>query len=170
MIYYTSDLHIGHENIIRLCKRPYSNDREMSVDLIRRWNNKVTTNDTIYILGDMFFKYEDIEVVKTILKQLNGKKILIKGNHDNFLNQIKWQDYFSAVKDVMKIKDNGRDVILMHYPIEEWDGFFRGTYHLYGHVHNNDNGLRKIERRYNVGIDVNDFEPKTLDELIERNK
>lgn len=170
MIYYTSDLHIGHENIIRLCKRPYSNDREMGVDLIKRWNNKVTTNDTVYILGDMFFKYEDIEVVKTILKQLNGKKILIKGNHDNFLNQIKWQDYFSAVKDIMKIKDNGRDVILMHYPIEEWDGFFRGSYHLYGHVHNSDNGLRKIDRRYNVGVDVNDFEPKSLDELIERNK
>ena len=105
----------------------------------------------------MFFKYEDIEVVNTILKQLNGKKILIKGNHDNFLNQIKWQDYFSAVKDTMKIKDNGRDVVLMHYPIEEWDGFFRGSYHIYGHVHNSDNGLRKIDRRYNVGVDVNDF-------------
>lgn len=170
MIYYTSDLHIGHENIIRLCKRPYSNDREMGVDLIRRWNNKVTANDTVYILGDMFFRYEDIEVVKTTLKQLNGKKILIKGNHDNFLNQIKWQDYFSTVKDIMKIKDNGRDVVLMHYPIEEWDGFFRGSYHLYGHVHNSDNGLRVIDRRYNVGVDVNDFEPKTLDELIERNK
>ena len=170
MIYYTSDLHIGHENIIRLCKRPYSNAREMGVDIIKKWNNKVTPNDTVYILGDMFFKYEDIEVVNTILKQLNGKKILIKGNHDNFLNQIKWQDYFSAVKDTMKIKDNGRDVVLMHYPIEEWDGFFRGSYHLYGHVHNSDNGLRKIDRRYNVGVDVNDFEPKTLDELIERNK
>ena len=170
MIYYTSDLHIGHENIIRLCKRPYSNDREMGVDLIRRWNNKVTANDTVYILGDMFFRYEDIEVVKTTLKQLNGKKILIKGNHDNFLNQIKWQDYFSTVKDIMKIKDNGRDVVLMHYPIEEWDGFFRGSYHLYGHVHNSDNGLRVIDRRYNVGVDVNDFEPKTLDELIEVNK
>jgi calcineurin-like phosphoesterase family protein len=58
----------------------------------------------------------------------------------------------------------------MHYPIEEWDGFFRGSYHLYGHVHNNDNGLRIIDRRYNVGVDVNDFEPKTLDELIEVNK
>ena len=170
MIYYTSDLHIGHENIIRLCKRPYSNGREMSVDLIRRWNNKVTANDTVYILGDMFFRYEDIDVVKTTLKQLNGKKILIKGNHDNFLNQIKWQDYFSTVKDIMKIKDNGRDVVLMHYPIEEWDGFFRGSYHLYGHVHNSDNGLRVIDRRYNVGVDVNDFEPKTLDELIEVNK
>lgn len=170
MIYYTSDLHLGHYNIIRLCGRPYLTLDMMNEDLIVNWNLKVKDTDTVYILGDMFFKYEDIEVVKTILKKLNGKKILIKGNHDNFLNQIRWQDYFSAVKDIMKIEDDGRAVILCHYPIEEWDGFFRGSYHLYGHVHNNDNGLRKIKKRYNVGVDVNDFEPKTLDELIERNK
>lgn len=170
MIYYTSDLHIGHENIIRLCKRPYNSTHQMNTDIIYKWNQKVKPEDTVYILGDMFFKFQDIQYVKDVLKMLNGKKILIKGNHDNFLNQIRWQDYFSAVKDVMKIKDGGRDVVLMHYPIEEWDGFFRGSYHLYGHVHNSNNGLRKIERRYNVGVDVNDFEPKNLDELIERNK
>ena len=139
----------------------------MCVDLIQRWNRKVHAQDTVYILGDMFFKYQDIEVVKTILKQLNGKKILIRGNHDNFLNQIVWKDYFSAVKDYMKISDNGREVILFHYPIEEWDGYFRGSYMLYGHVHNSDNGTVSVKKnRFNVGVDVNDFEPKTLDELI----
>ena len=170
MIYYTSDLHIGHENIIRLCKRPYSRVHQMNTDIIYKWNQKVKREDTVYILGDMFFKFQDIQYVKDVLKMLEGKKILIKGNHDHFLQQSSWRDYFDKVCDYLKIKDNGRDVILMHYPIEEWDGFFRGSYHLYGHVHNSDNGLRKIERRYNVGVDVNDFEPKTLDELIERNK
>lgn len=143
----------------------------MGVDIIQRWNRKVHPQDTVYILGDMFFKYQDIEVVKTILKQLNGKKILIRGNHDNFLNQIVWKDYFAAVKDYMKINDNGRDVILFHYPVEEWDGYFRGSYHLYGHVHNSDNGTVSVKKnRFNVGVDVNDFEPKTLDELIKRNR
>ena len=141
----------------------------MGVDLIQRWNKKVHVDDTVYILGDMFFKYQDIEVVTTILKQLNGKKILIRGNHDNFLNQIVWKDYFASVKDYMKINDSGREVILFHYPIEEWDGYFRGSYHLYGHVHNSDNGTVSIKKkRFNVGVDVNDFEPKTLDELIEK--
>ena len=171
MIYYTSDLHLGHDNIIRLCNRPYKDARTMGVDIIQRWNKKVHVEDTVYILGDMFFKYQDIDVVKTILKQLNGKKILIRGNHDNFLNQIVWKDYFASVKDYMRINDNGRDVILFHYPIEEWDGYFRGSYHLYGHVHNSDNGTVGVKKnRFNVGVDVNDFEPKTLDELINKNK
>ena len=170
MIYYTSDLHIGHENIMRLCKRPYNSTHQMNTDIIYKWNQKVKPEDTVYILGDMFFKFQDIQYVKDVLKMLKGKKILIKGNHDHFLQQLNWRDYFDKVCDYLKIKDNGRDVILMHYPIEEWDGFFRGSYHLYGHVHNSDNGLRKIDRRYNVGVDINDFEPKTLDELIERNK
>ena len=170
MIYYTSDLHLGHYNIIRLCGRPHLTLDMMNEDLILRWNLSVKDTDTVYILGDLFFKAESIESVKSMLKRLKGHKILIKGNHDGFLNQINWRDYFDKVCDYLKIKDNGRDVILMHYPIEEWDGFFRGSYHLYGHVHNSDNGLRKIDRRYNVGVDVNDFEPKTLDELIERNK
>ena len=170
MIYYTSDLHIGHENIMRLCKRPYDRIHQMNADIIYKWNQKVKPEDTVYILGDMFFKFQDIQYVKDVLKMLKGKKILIKGNHDHFLNQINRRDYFDKVCDYLKIKDNGRDVVLMHYPIEEWDGFFRGSYHLNGHVHNSDNGLRKIDRRYNAGVDVNDFEPKTIDELIKRNK
>ena len=170
MNYYISDLHFGHENIIRLCGRPYKEIYYMNNDLVYRWNQRVKHEDTVYILGDMFFKYQDIQYVKDTLNRLNGKKILIQGNHDKFLNQINWRDYFDKVCDYLKIKDNGRNVVLMHYPIEEWDGFFRGSYHLYGHVHNSDNGLRVIDRRYNVGVDVNDFEPKTLDELIERNR
>ena len=170
MIYYTSDLHIGHENIIRLCGRPHLSVESMNEDLILNWNLKVKDTDTVYILGDLFFKYKDIKDVKRILSRLNGRKILIKGNHDQFLNQLNWSDYFDKVTDYLKIKDNGREVVLFHYPIEEWDGFFRGSYHLYGHVHNSDNKLRVIDRRYNVGVDVNDFEPQTLDELIGRNK
>ena len=168
MIYYTSDQHFCHNNIIKLCNRHFNNILDMDFQLESLWNRKVRPEDTVYILGDLFFKQGNIEDVKSILNHLHSKKILIKGNHDNFLNQINWRDYFDKVCDYLKIKYNGRDVILCHYPIEEWDGFFRGSYHLYGHVHNNDNGLRKFKRRYNVGVDVNDFEPKTLDELINK--
>jgi hypothetical protein len=61
-------------------------------------------------------------------------------------------------------------VILFHYPIEEWNGYYRNSYMLYGHVHENMDGIKKHPRKFNVGVDVNDFEPKTLDELIESNK
>lgn len=172
MIYYTSDLHLCHENIIRLCNRPYKTIEEMNEDLINRWNKKVKPNDVVYVLGDFFFKQQDSKYVSSVLKRLNGEKILIKGNHDQFLKTLgNIYYYFKEVTDYKRIQDNGKQVILFHYPIEEWDGYFRGSYHLYGHVHNSDNGTVSVKKnRFNVGVDVNDFEPKTLDELIERNK
>lgn len=170
MIYYTSDLHIGHENIIRLCNRPYKTVEEMNGDLIKRWNIKVGPKDEVYILGDMFFKYTDIQQVKDILKSLNGKKHLIKGNHDKFLKQLNWRDYFESLDLYKEIDDKGRMVCMFHYPVEEWNGYYRNSYMLYGHVHDNMGDIKKHSRKFNVGVDVNDFEPKTLDELIESNK
>lgn len=168
MIYYTSDLHLFHNNIIKLCNRRYKNIEEMNINIIKKWNAKVKPEDDVYILSDMFFKYADIQQVKDILKTLNGKKHLIKGNHDKFLNQIRWQDYFEEVLCYKEINDNGRMVVLFHYPIEEWNGYYRNSYMLYGHVHNNECGIKQYPRKFNVGVDVNDFEPKTLDELIEK--
>lgn len=170
MIYYTSDLHIGHFNAIRLCNRPYVTVEAMNMDIIQKWNEKVKPNDDVYILGDMFFKYQDIQQVTNILKLLNGKKHLVRGNHDKFLNSINWRDYFEEVVFYKEIDDNGRMVILFHYPIEEWNGYYRNSYMLYGHVHDNMEEIKKHPRKFNVGVDVNDFEPKTLDELIENNK
>ena len=166
MIYYTSDLHLGHENIIRLCNRPYKNVEEMNKDIVEKWNRKVKPTDTVYILGDMFFKFQDIQYVKDTLKKLNGTKILVKGNHDKFLKSIRWQDYFENVVLYDEIADNNRMVCLFHYPVEEWNGYYRNSYMLYGHVHENMKEIKKHQRKFNVGVDVNDFEPKTLDELI----
>lgn len=170
MIYYTSDDHIGHFNILKLAHRPHKTVEEMNADIIARWNAKVGPSDDVYILGDMFFKFDDIQQVKDILKSLNGKKHLIRGNHDKFLNSINWKEYFEEVVYYKEISDNGRMVILFHYPIEEWNGFYRNSYMLYGHVHDNMDGIKKHPRKFNVGVDVNDFEPKTLDELIEENE
>lgn len=170
MIYYTSDLHFCHENIIKLCNRPFKNIEEMNEHIINKWNSKVGIKDKVYILGDVYFRCKDYKWLENNFNRLNGEKYLILGNHDSLIDTIDWYKYFKWIGNYKKIVDSGRKVILFHYPIEEWDGFFRGSYHLYGHVHNSDNGLRKIDRRYNVGVDVNDFEPKTLDELIERNK
>jgi calcineurin-like phosphoesterase family protein len=155
---------------MRLCKRPYKTVEEMNGDLIKRWNIKVGPNDDVYILGDMFFKHQDIQQVKDVLNKLNGKKHLIRGNHDKFLNSINWKEYFEEVVHYKEISDDNRMVILFHYPIEEWNGYYRNSYMLYGHVHENMKDIKKHPRKFNVGVDVNDFEPKTLDELIEANK
>ena len=79
MIYFTADTHFGHENVIRFCSRPFSCAAEMDEALIENWNSRVKGNDTVYVLGDMFFRSVNFE---EILKRLKGKKRLIVGNHD----------------------------------------------------------------------------------------
>ena len=80
MVFFTSDLHLGHRNIIRLCNRPFSSIDEMDQRLIEKWNEKVTDADTVYILGDLMFRNE--KPPEEYLRQLRGKKHLIIGNHD----------------------------------------------------------------------------------------
>lgn len=79
MIYFTADTHFGHYNAIRFCDRPFASAEEMDEAMIQNWNDRVTGNDTVYILGDMFFRSTNAE---GILKRLKGKKRLIVGNHD----------------------------------------------------------------------------------------
>ena len=144
MNYYISDCHFFHQNVLRLANRPYNTVEEMNEDIILRWNSRVTDNDDVYILGDMFFRFDNIQQVKDILNRLNGRKHLIKGNHDKFLKQIRWQDYFESFDLYKEIADENRFVILFHYPIEEWNGFYRNSYMVYGHVHDNFNNVSII--------------------------
>jgi calcineurin-like phosphoesterase family protein len=168
MKFYTSDLHFGHDNIIKLCKRPFKNVKEMTYQLIQKWNNKVKPEDEVYILGDVFFKFNDKQEIHNILSSLNGKKYLIRGNHDKWANDKDFQKYFEWIKPYYEIADEETNVVLFHYPIAEWNGFYRNSYHLYGHVHNQEKNLFiNSTKCFNVGVDVNDFEPKTLNELIE---
>lgn len=170
MNFYTSDLHLFHNNIIRLCNRPYNNIDEMHEDIIKKWNAKVKPTDQVYILGDLSFTCKNIKDLYNILKRLNGQKHLIKGNHDyrwlSDLSKFTNENMFVSVSDYKTIKDNGNHVVLFHYPIEDWEGRYHGAIHLYGHIHNSNNISTSLENRYNVGVDVNNFEPKSLDELI----
>lgn len=170
MKYYISDTHFYHENIIRMCNRPYNNTQEMNEDIIHKWNNKVKPNDEVYILGDFVYKTSQQNAF-TILKQLNGKKYFIRGNHDkeSLAISLRTSGLVEWVSDYKVIDDNGRMVVLFHYPIEDWNGQYHGSYHLYGHVHNNDNNYKKMSRRYNVSVELIGYEPRTLDELIEMN-
>lgn len=80
MIYFTSDHHFGHENIIRLCGRPFDSVKEMNDAMVERWNNVVADEDTVYVVGD--FALGKISETLQYVGKLNGKKILIVGNHD----------------------------------------------------------------------------------------
>ena len=93
MIYYTSDLHFGHKNIIKYENRPWSSVKEMDQGLIDRWNNRVKNRDLVYILGD-FTLSVSTSYVENILTALKGRKVLITGNHDYFEENSRFREYF----------------------------------------------------------------------------
>lgn len=179
---FTSDLHFGHENIISMDKRPFVSVDEMNEELIRRWNGKVEPDDTVYILGDMFWKsYTDN--APNIIKRLNGQKILIKGNHDTFISNRVAAGLLSDIKDYADITvtlSNGakQRCILSHYFIPFYSGHRYNAIHLHGHTHRKKeyyeeqsiiDELRKKDYSlsvYNVGCMFWNYEPVTLDEIL----
>jgi calcineurin-like phosphoesterase family protein len=179
MIFYISDTHFGHENIIVMQNRPYNSIKDMNSDFIVRWNKKVKNSDAVYILGDMFWCHWKDSL--QVLDQLHSRKILIKGNHDK-CNTSEFVKKFSKVVDYLEIKDNDRNVVLCHDPIPCFKNHFYGWYHLYGHVHNSfewhmmENTKRQMTelydkqcKMYNVGamIPYMDYTPRTLEQIIE---
>jgi len=176
MVYFTADTHFFHSNVIRLCKRPFHDLDDMTEKLIFNWNNVVTDKDEIYILGDFSFKGKANEV-NDILKKLKGKKYLIKGNHDKYIDDKDFDgSHFEWVKDYFELFYKDKQFMLFHYPILEWNGFFRDkAIHLYGHVHNsvitNINQKRRFDvldgnRAFNVGVDMNNYAPVSADYII----
>jgi calcineurin-like phosphoesterase family protein/thymidylate kinase len=175
MIFYTSDIHFSDEKIRVVCGRPFDSVEIMNQTIIRNWNTKVGKTDTVYILGDIFpCAGGDPETVIVLTEKLNGHKILIAGNHDEeFLPIIERKEVFERINHIAVIQDSGREIVLCHYPLMSWKNDDNGSIHLYGHIHNKD--LSEIlnyyidKKAFNVGLDVRNFIPVTLTELLGRN-
>jgi calcineurin-like phosphoesterase family protein len=116
MIYFTADLHFGHKNIIRLCKRPYGSLAEHDADLIKRWNDVVGHTDQVWVLGDMFCCCKKTYAMD-VMRRLNGTKHLVMGNHDTWTKQWYHNCGFKTVVDRTNYWLGGSVPILMsHYP------------------------------------------------------
>ena len=171
MVYFIADTHFGHKNIIELCSRPYNSTEEMNNDIINRWNRKVRGNDSVYIIGDMFFRCENPE---EILSQLNGEKHLLVGNHDgSWMTKVNTDRYFKSVNTLLETSIGNVGASLCHYPLVTWK-HQKKTYMIHGHIHNETsteywNLLCDNPRILNAGADINGFEPVTLEELIRNN-
>jgi len=113
MIYYISDMHFGHTNVLRFDNRPFPDTEVMDEVLINNWNERVTAEDTVYVLGDAFWKNEENSI--RIIQRLNGHKHLIRGNHDRVHGRLRLQ--WESIEQYAEINDGGRLVILSHYPI-----------------------------------------------------
>ena len=172
-IFYIADTHFGHDNIRKLSNRPFATVEEMDRTIINNWNNKVKNGDDVYILGDFTYKGKSY---KHYLKQLNGHKHLIIGNHDTkTVKESRGTFDFIEVEPLLEVNDNGTQIVLCHYPLVEWNGYYRNVLHFYGHVHNNYHNetaryARGMKNAYNVGVDVIGFAPCTLNEIINLSK
>lgn len=165
--FFIADCHFGHQRIIEMCNRPFTDVKDMEEQMIRKWNEKVTNEDTVYILGDVCFKMSKQDIIK-ILKQLNGKKVLVKGNHDKYAGQRDFDECFEKVCDYLQINENKQQIILCHFPIWDWAGMYYDSVHLYGHIHNN---VMPHERRaYCVSAEHTNYCPVTLEEIFDLNK
>lgn len=168
-IYFVSDTHWGHKNIIQYSNRPYNNVDEMNEALIKNWNALVKPEDTVYHLGDFaFMPYREF---KNTVRRLNGYINVVLGNHDNVIsNNIKdliSSNSLASVQNYLEIKPAGQMIVLFHYGQRVWNKSHHGSIHLYGHSHGS---LPPFGKSVDVGVDckeiTNEYRPIHLDEVL----
>lgn len=167
MIWFTSDTHFGHKNILKYTNRPFSWVKEMDEVLIENWNNRINSKDEIYHLGDVALCSPS--KLRKILARLNGKIYLIKGNHDKSAEAC--GDRFEWIKDYYELKvaeqdgyEGGQLIVLFHYAMRVWQASHYGTYHLYGHSHGrlpDDPTLLSFD----VGVDCHNYAPINYEQV-----
>lgn len=160
-IFYTSDTHFFHRNVIRYSNRPFVDEQEMNEEMVRRWNARVSPNDTVYHLGDVSFA--NVTKTKTLLDRLNGTIHLCPGNHDP--KQLLSIDRWASVEPYREIREQGKFIVLSHYAHRVWNKSHHGSLMLYGHSHG---GLPGNSQSLDVGVDCWDYQPVTLNEITAR--
>lgn len=169
-VYFTSDTHFGHANIMRLCNRPFKTIGEMNDTLVRKWNEVVPEDGLVFHLGD--FAYGPSGLWDDLLSQLNGRIVLILGNHDLQSLGEQYMSRFEAIAAQMTMNIEGRKVIMNHYPFLTYSGVYHNgksrVWQLHVHIHSGsmrNNGRDKdripllLPTQYDVGVDNNDFKP-----------
>lgn len=170
MIFFTSDTHYGHENIIKYCNRPFQNSKEMDDCMYSNWVATVNKNDVVYHLGDVCLGGKDkCERIVARLKNLPGKKYLIPGNHDEYLDIL--AGAFEILPPLYSKKaqlpeGNGKmTAIMCHYPLLSWHGIGRGSVMLHGHNHGR---FPATTQRCDVCVDDWGFSPVSVTKIVEK--
>ncbi len=165
-VFFTSDIHFGHKNVIEYEDRGtlksalgyvrFKNTQEMDNYYIKKWNKKVKPDDIVFYLGD--FAFGNQEYWLSILERLNGTIHLIRGNHDCKMSLKFLLDNFESVSDLKEIylifADEKISVTLCHYPLYVWNKLNYGAWHLFGHVHSKLVQIPNRPVNYNVGVDI----------------
>ena len=167
-VFFSSDTHYFHHNIIKYCERPFSNSSEMNRFMMESWNSVITDEDIAFHVGDFSLsRSTSPEEVAKIVRCLKGKKILIRGNHDEGYDD---SFFLNAGFKVVVDSINLGGVLLIHYPLHEAfarkvrDSHWGDVSHvIHGHTHKKG---PELEAHFNVAVDRHDFLPVSADEAI----
>lgn len=172
-LWFTSDTHFGHANVISYSNRPFVSAEDMDERMIAAWNDVVKHEDEVWHLGD--FSFHPFKQLVEVLRRLHGKKHLILGNHDKTIVKNKSKltlpgsgDLFHSIQHYAELKPQ-KDVhlVLFHYGQRVWNKHHHGSIHLYGHSHGS---LPPHGLSVDVGVDckeiTDEYRPVSLDEVL----
>ena len=157
-VFFTADTHFGDHRTINIQRRPFPSVAAMDACLVKRWNAVVAPDDVVWHLGDVARRPAD---VPALLARLHGTKHLLGGNNDpdETLAAAGW----ASVASYAEFALDDRRLVLCHYPFRSWNGQHKGALNLHGHSHGR---LKPMLRQFDVGVDVHDFAPVTLRQLL----
>ncbi|HEX5078803.1 MAG TPA: metallophosphoesterase family protein [Geminicoccaceae bacterium] len=159
-VFFTADTHFGHGGALGLFRRPFPSVRAMDEAMIARWNETVGPADEVWHLGDFAVRRPAAEMAR-LLAALHGKVHLVAGNNDG--PETMALSGFASVHYYLELELEGVRLVLCHYPFRSWNGMARGAIDLHGHSHGR---LSRLPRQLDVGVDVWDFRPITLEAVL----
>jgi calcineurin-like phosphoesterase family protein len=169
-VFFTSDTHFQHKNIIKYCNRPFKTVRDMDSAMVKNWNAVVGPDDVVFHGGDFCFGAKSSWAY--LCDALNGIKYLAAGNHDGNITPDKFVDvqhmFNIRIIGDEEIASDGQRITLCHYPMLSWYQSHRGAWQLYGHVHgglSNKGDMKTTPNQLDVGVDVHNFTPISYQEV-----
>jgi len=164
-VFFTSDTHFGHRNVIKYNNRPFETVEEMDDAIIERWNSRVEPGDIVFHLGDFAMACSPM-YLKDIMDRLNGKIILINGSHDHGELFESVRDRFTAIYERYVYRKHDPFIVLDHYAGFVWPYSHYGSWQLFGHSHG---GLKKywmgLGKQFDVGVDNYKFTPLSINDV-----
>ncbi len=163
-VWFTADTHFGHGGALGRFRRPFGSVAEMDEALIARWNDSVGRDDEVWHLGDFAYRLAP-DRMAVLLARLNGTKHLVTGNNDGpeTVSLCGW----ASVQAYREIELGGMRLVLCHYPFRTWNRMSKGAFNLHGHSHGQ---LAGLTRQVDVGVDVWDYRPVTLNLIRSRRR
>ena len=177
-LFFTSDTHFFHKNIIKYCDRPFENTDEMNKTLVENWNRVVPKDGVVFHLGDVSLTATP-KLLNDLLHSLNGEKYLIIGNHEkDALSKEFIREHWKGIYDIAEIfvpdeeiTYKEQHIVMCHYPMIVWNASHRGSWGLFGHVHgglSNKGEIKHSPLAMDVGVDCNNYSPISYQQVKEQ--